>query len=66
MRQYTEEELRAEFEKNNSTYHLNKESFGRRIVYQNVYVENEWKAWLKCARFLGVLAEAKEVNNAPK
>lgn len=66
MRQYTEEELRREFEKtiipprDRSRHpHVTDE-------YVSLLVTYEWRGFIKCARFLGVLAEAKEVNNAPK
>jgi hypothetical protein len=58
MRKYTEQELRAEFEKANNTYRLEKDTFGRLVFYENSHVQTEWEGWLECARFLGALSEA--------
>ena len=57
MKQYTEAELRAEFEKENNTYRLEKEQFGNRTVYKNMYVKSEFDGWVSFARFLGVIKE---------
>lgn len=63
MRQYTEEELRAEFEKRHSHLTL------RRWTQSGVYIYSDtrirWYGFKEFARFLGVLAEGKKVSNAP-
>jgi hypothetical protein len=59
-KQYTEAELRAEFE----SYALKRyENYGAQIIqgkfYSNGLTEQEYLGWLACARFLGVLKYSK-------